>query len=153
MVCQETLEEQYTVVANNLDALLHSSKDIGDGPITSSISNVCCGEGFLPHLILYPVDKIISAIDAMGSEEFVISEMPWYEKPSAGYEYYFLRSRFWVLRDFSENYAQGDNEHPIMLFRLRRVLPGGPWSFVFWGHERLVQVGVVSGRTVENKST
>lgn len=126
---------------------------MGSGPIASSIPNVSAGEGFLPHHVLYPVDKIISAIDAMDDEDFIISEMPWYEKPSAGYEYYFRHSRFWVIGDIPENNAQGDYEHPIMVSRLRRVLPGGPFSFVFWDRERLVQVGVVSKRAVENNST
>ncbi|KAL5345337.1 hypothetical protein ACLOAV_009708 [Pseudogymnoascus australis] len=141
---QETLEQQYSVVADNIDCLLRSkSKSIGHGPMASSIMNVCGAEGILPHHILYPVDKIISAIATMDDDgDYDMSQMPWYEKPSAGYVYYFRQSSFWVHGDVPDTHEE--DERPIMVFRMRRVLQGGPWSYVFWDRARLVQVGAVN---------
>jgi hypothetical protein len=107
--------------------------------------NLCAAEGFLPHHLLYPVDKIIFAIATMeGDGDFDLSQMPWYEMPSAGYEYYFRYSQFWLPVDGRHNNTKEEDGHPIMASRLRRVLQGGPWSFVFWDRERLVQVGVMN---------
>lgn len=143
---QETLNQQYSIVADNFDCLLGSkSNKIGSGPISSSIMNVCAREGFLPHHILYPVDKIISAIATMDDDrDYNISQMPWYETPSAGYEYYFRHSEYWMPLDVPHNNTQEEDGRPLMATRLRRVLQGGPWSYVFWDRERLVQVGVVN---------
>ncbi|OBT71113.1 hypothetical protein VF21_09523 [Pseudogymnoascus sp. 05NY08] len=145
VIRQKTLEQQYSVVADNIDCVLCSkSSKIGSGPIASSIMNVCAAEGFLPHHMLYPVDKIIFAISTMGEEDFDLSKMPWYETPSVGYEYYFRHSQFWRPLDVRHNNTPEEDGRPIMASRLRRVLQGGPWSFVFWDRERLVQVGVMN---------
>lgn len=111
--------------------------------MASSIMNVCGAEGILPHHILYPVDKIISAIATMDDDgDYDMSQMPWYEKPSAGYVYYFRQSPFWLHGDVPDTHEE--DERPIMVFRMRRVLQGGPWSYVFWDRARLVQVGAVN---------
>ncbi|OBT62742.1 hypothetical protein VE03_07069 [Pseudogymnoascus sp. 23342-1-I1] len=144
IIRQETLEQQYSVVADNFDDLLRSdSKKLGHGPMASSIMNVCGAEGYLPHHILYPVDKIIASIATMDDDgDFDMCQMPWYEKPSAGYVYYFRQSQFWLHGDVPHTHEE--DARPIMVFRMRRVLQGGPWSYVFWDRARLVQVGAVN---------
>lgn len=55
--------------------------------------NVCGAEAVLPHHVLYPVDKIISAIATIDDDgDYDMSQMPWYETLSGGYVYYFRQS-------------------------------------------------------------
>lgn len=133
------------MVADNFDCLLRSrSKSIAHGPIASSVPNVGSAEGFLSQNVLYPVDKILSVVKTTPDGKFDGSWMPWDERPSAGLQYYYLHCRHWLYGDVPDSNTQEENGRPIMVHRMRRLIGGGPWSYVFWDRERLVQVGVVS---------
>lgn len=142
----QTFDQQYSVVADNFECILRSgSRSIALGPMASSIRNVCIAESLRPHNVLYPADEIVSVINITSDGYFDMSSMPWHDKPSAGLKYYSSYFRFWTNQNVSDN-AHKEVKHN-MVFQMRKVIEGGPWSFVFWDRERLVQAGVVNATT------
>lgn len=141
---QKTFEQQYSVVADNFECLLRSrSKTIALRPIASSIMNVCRVNIFRPHKVLYPAEKLLSVVNVMDDGHFNLSRMSWDEKPSAGFQFYSPNFRYWPCGDLSRIDTYYEDES-FNADQMRKLIEGGPQSFVFWDRERMFQIWVVN---------